>query len=73
MIGPPTEDPFDPADWADWMREIVRTLKVGGVWGAPSPGFVMMKVTNTKVRIVFGALDARTIAVLKAAEIEIVK
>jgi len=73
MIGPPTEELFDPADWADWMRNLVRTLKVGGVWGAPAPGFVMMKVSNTQVRIVFGALDERTTAVLKAAKIEVVK
>lgn len=73
MIGPPTDEPFDPDDWADWMRNLLRTLKVGGVWGAPDPGFAIQKVTNTQVRVLFGALDARTVSVLRAADIEVVK
>ena len=71
MIQPLTDEQFDPADWTEWARNLVRSLRTGGVWGAPSPGFVVRKDADDEVTVLVGALDARTARVFKAAGITV--
>lgn len=69
MISP--EPPFKPEDWIEWARNLVRILRPGGVWGAPDPGFLMKKISDTEVTMIIGAPDARTADVFRAAGIKI--
>ena len=68
----PRDDPdFNPEEWVGWMRDLVRVLRIGGVWGAPAPGFVVRKDADDEVTVIVGALDARTAQVFKAAGITV--
>ena len=71
MKTPRDADNFNPDDWTTWAHNLLRALRVGGVWGAPSPGFVVRKDSDDEVTVIVGALDARTAQVFKAAGITV--
>ena len=71
---PLTDEQFDPADWTEWARNLVRALRVGGVWAAPGPPpFIVRKDCHSppRVTVTLGALDARTARVFRAAGIAV--
>ena len=62
---------FNPADWTSWAVRLIDSQRVGGVWAAPGPGFIVRKDGDAEVTVLYGRLDDRTAAVFAEAGITV--
>ncbi len=43
---------YKPTEYdLNWTRTLFRELKIGGVWGAPGPMYVVIRTGDTSVKI----------------------